>query len=107
MALRLGQSSSAALMALAAGLVPGTAFATSMCDQLGDLAKAIMSSRQSGVPMQEVMRIANKGKDDELARAVREMIVAAYEKPRFSSESNRDGAKVDFQNEVYLACIKR
>lgn len=74
------------------------------CAQPAELAKAIMSARQAGVPLVDVLKIEPGADFAELAKM---LAIAAYDKPGFSTEQNRKRAIVDFQNDVYLECIKQ
>ena len=84
-----------------------TAFAeepkTDVCDQLNIMAELIMEMRQSGVEMRQLIRTVQ---DDEARELTIEIIIRAYEKPRFSVEKNKQNAIKDFQNEIYLQCIR-
>ena len=84
-----------------------TAFAedaqTDFCDQLNIMAESIMGARQSGVEMRDMIRIT---REENMPGYVTEIIIRAYEKPRFSVEKNKQNAIKDFQNEIYLQCIR-
>ena len=84
-----------------------TAFAedpqTDVCDQLNIMAEAIMEARQSGVEMRDMIRIT---REENMPGYVTEIIIRAYEMPRFSVERNKQNAIKDFQNEIYLQCIR-
>jgi len=74
------------------------------CEKVAELAEMIMSARQEGVPMVAMMKSNSQGEGaSELSRM---LIIAAYEKPGFSTKENRSRAVVDFQNDVYLQCVK-
>lgn len=74
------------------------------CEVIGILAKSVMSARQGGVPMQDVLGHGGDSKEvDELTRL---LAIAAYEQPRFSSKDYQDRATTEFQNQMYLACMK-
>lgn len=67
------------------------------CTLIGQLAAVIMEKRQDGVDMSRLMEIA----DTEL---VRELVIFAYDTPRFSSEGYKRTAVQDFANEAMGVC---
>lgn len=73
------------------------------CDLVNKLAHSIMDARQRGVDMAEAMRLANESSISDLIKPI---IIAAYEKPRYSVEENQRNAVTDFKNAVYLVCVK-
>jgi hypothetical protein len=78
------------------GLVIGDAFA-----------KLTMLKRQNGSPMSEVMADASDAdKTFGLSGTMREMVIDAYERPRFSTKEHRERAVTDFANEWMLSCYK-
>ena len=70
------------------------------CGTLHGLAEQVMSARQSGVPMPEVMTIA------EGSPAMESMTMAAYDEPRYTTESVQQRVIVDFANDVYRICLE-
>ncbi|MBA4757399.1 MAG: hypothetical protein H2052_03735 [Sphingosinicella sp.] len=64
-----------------------------------------MNARQQGVAMSEVLATIQTD-DPDLKSLLRTLIVAAYEKPRFLTDENRENAVADFRNETELACWK-
>ena len=77
--------------------------ATKECKTRGDLAKQIMRLRQSNAPMQDVMDIVNKG-DDGTGAA---LVIEAYEMPPFQTEKHQERTIAEFENQAFLACVKR
>jgi hypothetical protein len=69
------------------------------CSALSDLSQTVMTKRQDGLQMAELMRIADGNPVVEL------LIISAYEEPRWSVPRNRTEAIENFQNEQYLTCI--
>ena len=84
-----------------------TAFAeepqTDVCDELNNLARSVMNARQSGMEMRQLIEVVRGNEASEVAI---EIIIRAYEKPRYSVEKNKQNAIKDFQNEIYLQCIR-
>lgn len=73
-----------------------------MCSAASELAETIMRNRQDGVSMAKMMSVEM----GELKEAAEILIISAYEKPRFSTEKNKNDAVADFRDSVYLECIK-
>ena len=72
---------------------------TDLCKSLGDLAETVMSLRQQGTEMSSMMAISEEP-------FVREMILIAYDQPRFSSAEYQERATRDFRNEVEAGCYE-
>lgn len=91
-------------------LLASPAFAiadTSVCDDMSGLARSVMGARQNGVPMKVLMANAQdpSGKDS-IKAFTREIIVAAYEIPGYSSEEVKEKVITDFEDKYYLSCTK-
>ena len=86
----------ALLMALSA---PALAKPAS-CEQIADLAKSIMTARQKGVSMVEMMGV---GEDGSLTEVI---VVDAYEEGRYRVEANQHRRVADFRDEWFMACYK-
>ena len=70
------------------------------CESIGDLAQISMMNRQEGVPLSEMLLVT----DDEVAHSV---IMIAYERPRFHSDTLKASEVQSFRNKFELACYKR
>ena len=68
------------------------------CELMSGLASSIMGAHQSGVPMSQAMQLAD---EDPLTE---KMIIAAYEKPRYSTERMKQQEIAEFRDTVYLLC---
>jgi hypothetical protein len=77
----------------------------SVCKSYSQLAAEIMRGRQGGVAMSASMDAAGQG-DGAQAEITRKMVIAAYEKPRMSTESNQQRMITDFENDTYLSCVR-
>lgn len=55
--------------------------------------------------MSEMIRIANLD-GVENKELYEELVILAYESPRYNSKKMQNLTIVDFQNEIYLNCIK-
>lgn len=93
------------LLTLALVMIPTYSLADT-CDQVGRMAESTMRARQTGVPTSEMMRIAtNQFKGYPAARELaRDMILDAYSKPRFYSDSMQYRAVQDFRNYYETIC---
>jgi hypothetical protein len=81
------------------------ASATEACGVVGKYARTIMAHRQEGASMAEMMERSEKA-DPSIRSLSAGIIVMAFDRPRFSSQEYVDGAVSDFENEIYLECIK-
>jgi len=70
------------------------------CDALSELAGSIMDAHQLGVPMSKAMKAADS---DPLTE---KMVIAAYEKPRYSTEKMKRQETAEFRDTVYLMCSR-
>jgi len=69
------------------------------CEQVEKLAGTIMKARQNGTPMSRLIKKAD-------SEGIKQLIVMAYEQPRFASEKYQKRAIEKFKNKVYLECYK-
>lgn len=72
----------------------------SPCDDISDLALQIMRGRQNGTAMSKMMQIAE---DNKLIQA---MVIAAYEKNRYSTEEVQTKIIEEFRDDAHLQCVK-
>ena len=77
---------------------------TKACAMYADMAKNIMEGRQGGISMAEMMEIA--GKSDIIKDISEEMVIQAYEYPRYNTERYKRRTAEDFRDQWYLICIK-
>jgi hypothetical protein len=70
-------------------------------------ARAIMNSRQKGsASMSDMMeRIMATDAPAEIKKTIKPFVLAAYERPRFSTPEFVLKAEIDFENEAYLTCM--
>jgi D-lyxose ketol-isomerase len=77
-----------------------------MCQAQARLAKTIMSVRQQGSPMHEVMQ-RNADIKNEFARTVHGILVKlAYEEPLYGSKEFKDRSANEFATTIFKACLK-
>lgn len=82
-----------------AGLVGQANAEPASCESVGLLAQTVMEARQSGVAMQDVMQGANE--------LTKQLLIAAYEQPPYVSAAAKQRSITNFQNDVYLECVKQ
>lgn len=70
------------------------------CGAMHGLAEEVMTSRQIGVPMPDVMAVADG------LPAMERMTMVAYDMPRMSVEGNQNDMIADFANDVYRECLE-
>jgi hypothetical protein len=86
----------------AALLFTATAQAEDICAIVGKFAETTMQGRQTGVPMSHMMNYAETTKNELL----KNLVIAAFSKPRFSSSEYQRAAVIDFRANAELNCYK-
>lgn len=81
------------------------ALASADCDAWANLAKEIMTSRQAGVPITDVVALFKRM--DGYTADKQRLIFQAYEAPRFQTEEHKQREITEFQNSAYLACARK
>lgn len=74
------------------------------CEALASYAKVVMACRQTGVPIGEALSFETKNKF--LLDVVEEIVLAAYERPMYRTESYQRQAVIDFENKVMVKCLR-
>lgn len=70
------------------------------------MAKGVMEIRQEGiVPAVDMVEIAEK--QEEIASSARDIVLAAYSQPRYSTVEYQEKAVSDFANDVYIECQRQ
>lgn len=92
------------ILAFVLFLASGAAMA-SACEGRAELAKQVMSSRQAGVPITDVINLAKES--NAYTKATQELILRAYERPRFQTDEHQQREITEFQNEAYVACARK
>lgn len=77
--------------------------ALDVCASFGKLARTIMEARQFGAPMREVMATIIEGEE---SRVTEQIIIRAYDVPRYTTTQYQEREIVDFENLVYADCLK-
>ena len=80
----------------------------SYCADIATLGKSIMTSYQNGVPLSTLFKLIDnsKGFSTEQKSHIKEMATLAYEQTKYSSEKYQKEAIANFENQVFLTCIK-
>jgi hypothetical protein len=73
---------------------------TNTCKEIEALANTVMSARQNGVQMMQMIEVAGD------VKAIKTMIIQAYEVPLYNMDKNKVAAIREFTNEWVLACVK-
>lgn len=76
-----------------------------ICDAVAKSARTLMKARQAGVPLATVMKPL-EGRSPGVREAMTEMVIAAYDQPRFNSPEFVQRSIDDFANDQHLACLK-
>lgn len=76
------------------------------CKKAATLAATIMEKRQQNAPMHLLIDSVSAISSPEMRDLFTAMIIEAYEKPRYTSDPYRRNAIQDFQNAMYLSCLK-
>ena len=93
-----------ALAFLAAPAHAVSAEAQKACSSVGSLAEAIMKGRQSGVPLSAMLSKVDSS--DPAAEAARQIIITAFDVPRFSTPSMQQRAVEDRRDLAEKQCFK-
>ena len=108
MMIAFGKKSSVLLFALLSSL--GTAASSedvSVCEAMGIIANRIMTDRQSGSTMSQMMRAINKAGDPSAQTLVKSLVIGAFEQPQMMTEENRAQMALEYQNAIELGCYKQ
>lgn len=84
--------------------------ANETCDEVDSIAKTIMTHRQNGVAMKDLIHAidrvpVNTPAYNVVRKIVESMISLAYEYPMYSTEEFKQQAITDFRNNAYKACM--
>lgn len=68
----------------------------------------IMKARQSNLPMYENLELIDEiyGSNEKAVKALKKIVIMAYEQPQFGLEEYKEKTIVDFENDIMLACMK-
>ncbi len=71
-----------------------------ICSHYGEYAKTAAESKYSGVPLSDVMKVANDNKSAQY------IVMQAYELPDWSSKDNQAKEVTKFRNKIEMLCFK-
>jgi len=105
--------------ALLFSLLPVYSFADD-CPMVAELAKIVMNSRQEGLPMPDNMKLVGgtkfyltekgvelfMGEEGNELFTGEDIVIKAYELPRYSTNGMKTQSTGDFRDEWYLTCVK-
>jgi len=80
--------------------MPATAQVSEFCKSITDISETIMEKRQDGVKMIDMLNLV---KDND---AVRNIVIDAYDFPKFSIDENKREMVSVFSDRWLMACIK-
>ena len=75
------------------------------CTTISKLAEAVMTKRQEGIAMSDLMKAANDGTAG--GDFVTKMITAAYQVNRYNTQQVQQREIADFRDQYFLACIQK
>lgn len=74
------------------------------CTAMSGLGESIMTARQNNADIGDMFALAQRFTEtSDLAVA---MVTEAFNRPRFSTESNKQASIRDFKNEMFLVCLE-
>jgi len=79
---------------------------TTVCKSWASTAEKVMIARQIGVPMSRLFEIAEESDSVNYTSVLKDIVVKAYDKPRYSTESMQNKCVRDFQNVIFKECIQ-
>lgn len=82
-----------------------SAKALAFCKDFERAAEKIMTARQDGMAMSEMMEAASE-MEEAYSDIAKTMVVEAYSKPLYRTEDFKRRAISEFANDSYLVCIK-
>ena len=88
------------LTSIALTLALATSAQADQCQDAGDLAEAVMTARQNGAPISQLMEIAS-GQE-----IIVKMVLMAYGEPRYSTDQFQSRAIEDFRNLWEVGCYQ-
>ena len=77
-----------------------------ICKSTAGAAKAIMTNRQRGVAMTEMMDKVVSPAEPAIKDIVKAFVIDAYNRPRYDTPEYQQKSVLDFENHAYLTCIK-
>jgi hypothetical protein len=80
----------------------------SVCRSVMELSRQMMKNRQVGVPVTDMMDVFvnDPSTDAKHKNLMMEIVMRAYDAPRYSTAEYQDKAADEFANSYYLDCMK-
>ena len=83
----------------------------SVCESVIEISESIMRNRLNGVSIAKSLEAVNSIKDgtpanEAVSNLAKQIVIEAYERPSFSTESYKNDAIREFGAKQYLTCIK-
>ena len=76
------------------------------CSTVANLAGSMMSSRQNGVALDDILKAIGANKSESIRKISRFMVIDAFEKPLYLTEDAKQREIKEFKNRWQLTCIK-
>ena len=73
-----------------------------LCDVMANAGEVIMKGHQTGYPMKKMITAYSGAGDN-----IDELIMVAYNTPRYSTEESQQRAIGEYRDKVYLECVGR
>lgn len=96
------------ILVLSPSIAVAEASRQEICKVVGDMAESVMTQRQDGAKMSDMLRIYG----EELAAVpeavdhITKLTLLAFEQPLFSTEESKREAVIEFRNQSELTCFK-
>ena len=82
------------------------ALAKNNCEEIHHFASVMMEARQLGAPLTQILKTTETITDATSKKWARNVILDAYEMPRFNTKKMQDNTISDFADKYALACEK-
>lgn len=76
------------------------------CLSISLYSETVMKARQQELPMSDAMPASDGKLSKEATQIIRQIVIAAYERPAYSSPEYQAKAIAKFKNDIYLDCVK-
>jgi hypothetical protein len=84
-------------------LLASPVMADDFCTNMYSVGKSVMTARQNGVPLPEMMKLLES---TDLVGTMQPIIVEAYSHPVYTTQSIRKRTIDEFANSLHLECLK-
>ncbi|TPJ34275.1 hypothetical protein FJ432_30090 [Mesorhizobium sp. B2-6-5] len=80
---------------------------TESCAAIGGLARTVMTKRQSGADMSEMISAIETISQKDFIPMAKGIVIAAYDIPRWNGEELKQQSIADFSNDIQVKCYQR